>query len=303
MLRIQELPEGTERKEEIPVQTVSPAELLRKAVDERWGVYKRQRIKCEHGKVTAVHEFRVSIRRLVAATDFLLDLVPDAEAERTRKKLKKQLTRLSALRDAQVQRAALEKLLPEYPGVEPLIEKLRRREKRMGKEIAQTASKPKKETLHRALVRLKKNLHEEFGSSNTALLRALMTSALDAAFRRVLSRRDAMRPAKIATIHNTRLAFKRFRYLLELLDGILPEIQERTLEESRKIQSCMGAIHDLELLLETIEDFEWRGSASVADSMRVRRELKSRRRTLIAELIATVKGIDGLWSVPESSTA
>jgi CHAD domain-containing protein len=308
MERIPETPSSTERVENIhgkvssPDKTLPPAELLLRAVNDRWNIYKRQRVKCARGNVAAVHEFRVSIRRLIAAVDFMLDLVPDTDAADVRKKLKKQLSRYSGLRDMQVQRAALEKFLPEYPNIKPLIEKLRRAEKRKGKDVAAIASKPKKETLRRMLAGLEKEFKTEFGpavSAEGALLRALMQSSVDAAFRRVLTRRDAMRRNKISTIHKVRLVFKRFRYLSELLHPILPVITEQMLAQSRNMQSSMGNIHDLEVLLNTLNKYKWKGRAAVTDSMKVRRILQARYRTAIEEVMNMAKDIDALWSVPE----
>ncbi|HZV12379.1 MAG TPA: CHAD domain-containing protein [Candidatus Kapabacteria bacterium] len=309
MERIPEIPSNAERVESINGQaaarkqtTAAPADLLLRAVHERWDVYKRRRDQCARGNIAAVHEFRVSIRRLIAAVDFLLDLVPDADAANVRKKLKKQLSRLSAIRDTQVQRAALEKFLPEHPGIAPLIEKLRRAEKRKGKDVAAIAAKPKQVTVRRMLAQLEKQFNVEFGSAISpegALLRALEKSSVDAAFRRVISRRDAMRRTKLSTIHKTRLAFKRFRYLIELLRPMLDDVSDRTLAESRKVQTCMGTIHDIEVLQDTLNGYDWKGRTGVTDSMRVRRILQARRRGAIDELMALAKDIDTLWSVPE----
>jgi CHAD domain-containing protein len=111
--------------------------------------------------------------------------------------------------------------------------------------------------------------------------RLAIVGALREAFDQVVALRRRIRPNRTGTIHRTRVAFKRFRYMCELSRQHLPGLKAEDLGRMRDYQRMMGNIQDMEVLLagvsRAVEDREI--SARAVGPLR--RELRRRRRELI----------------------
>ena len=55
------------------------------------------------------------------------------------------------------------------------------------------------------------------------------------------------------TIHQMRVAFKRFRYMSELLQTMLPRLTKKHLRRMQEYQSMMGDIQDMESSARRVE--------------------------------------------------
>ena len=75
------------------------------------------------------------------------------------------------------------------------------------------------------------------------------------AFAEVEKRRQAIDLADLGTIHQTRVAFKRFRYIVESLSPGLTGLTKRQLRALAYYQRRMGIIQDLEVLRQAVERF------------------------------------------------
>ncbi len=69
------------------------------------------------------------------------------------------------------------------------------------------------------------------------------------AYTEVRQRKTRINPEQSATIHRLRVAFKKFRYLLEFLQPASTGIHKRQLKEMQSFQVMMGDIQDLSILL------------------------------------------------------
>jgi len=82
-----------------------------------------------------------------------------------------------------------------------------------------------------------------------------VTRATTMAFATLLGRRKTIDPANPETIHRTRIAFKKFRYMVESLSPDFTGLGETKLRVLARYQQRMGILQDLEIIERCITDF------------------------------------------------
>jgi CHAD domain-containing protein len=131
--------------------------------------------------------------------------------------------------------------------------------------------------------------------------RAEAIRAVEATFNRVVERTLAIDPAASATIHRVRVAFKKFRYMVEALAPVLPWVTRKRLKAMNTFQGRMGDIQDAEVLLQNAQAFarkQGRGSEAVLAG--ALEELMRQRGALIEDFLASAKTLYTFWK-PSSS--
>ena len=87
------------------------------------------------------------------------------------------------------------------------------------------------------------------------MLLAAVLRATNHAFHEVVARRQAINPAEPRTIHRTRVAFKRFRYMVESLSPAVTGLGGKPLRTLARYQRKMGNIQDLEVILACLNEY------------------------------------------------
>ena len=171
----------------------------------------------------AVHELRIETRRILALLD-LLDALHFADPlKKVRKTFKKRLAAFGDLRDTQVQLVLLKQLWKEFPEARPLKEHLVKCEKRLVSELSREINTIGSNRLNQELKKFEKSLNHSGDIPARSRSKGLAQMVLGGAFRRVIIFRRRIRRNNPASIHRTRVAFKRFRYTAELLQSFLPQ--------------------------------------------------------------------------------
>jgi CHAD domain-containing protein len=233
--------------ERVPV-AIGPC--LAKALDSRWQTYREQLRLCqEEFSEEAVHELRVATRRLLAQFTLLACVVPSADLEKARRALKRRLAALGDLRDIQVQRMFIDGKTASFPELVLLRLWLERRERRLAKSAAREVKRFKARKLQRWISALRASLTANARTARAqGRLGSLVLRATSRAFAEAVERRQAIDPADLRTIHRTRVAFKRFRYIMESLSPALTGLSKRQLRALAYYQRRMGIIQDLEVM-------------------------------------------------------
>ncbi len=199
-----------------------------------------------------IHDLRVAIRRLLALFAVIQTLRGRKDyAAGTQKRLKSLMAPLGRLRDAQIKKLWLERVVPE--GDDPSyryaltvandLEKWQNRARAVlrGADPSQFAAVLR----HKDLVRL-----------TPAELRALATSLLRTRRCDVLALREkAARESDATSLHRLRLAFKKYRYSAEIFAPLFPRVTDETLERLRAFQTRLGNLHDFDTILADAEHF------------------------------------------------
>jgi CHAD domain-containing protein len=230
--------------------SVAVGRCLAAALRARWQAYRDELRRCR-AEVTeeAVHELRVATRRLIAQLLMLGCVLRDPSLEKARRTLKRRLVALGDLRDVHVQRSFLSRQATRFPDLVPMCEWLERRERRLLKSAVRAVEGCKIRKLEKLMEALIEKLDGgvRSGRPQNGLSSAVL-KATAKAFAEAVERRKAIDLADLRTVHQTRVAFKRFRYMVEVLSPDVTGLSKRQLRALAYYQRKMGAIQDLEVL-------------------------------------------------------
>jgi len=196
----------------------------------------------------AVHELRIATRRMLALTELLEILGVGKNPAKVRRTFKRRLDAFSALRDAQVQRQLFAALSRRFSVVRELDRWLRRRERKLVKELRRDVKALRNGRLERWLKAAEKELTQMADEAGRELMPAV-GATVSGAFARVVRLQAGVRADRPATIHRLRIAFKHHRYLCELLQPLWPGLSNLNLKAMHRFQKLMGDIQDCEVML------------------------------------------------------
>lgn len=230
---------------------------LASALQRQWKSHRRALKRCQRRfSEKSVHDSRVESRRLLAQLELLGIFAPSRLFERSRRALKRHHDLFDQLRDTQVQLCLLDKHGREFPQATKLCDALRRRERRCLKQVARRIRTVKTGRLKKvvaALVRQLKGARRD-AESRVRERKAIM-QAVDKAFTRVAERQRQMDPGHVASIHRMRVAFKKFRYMIEALQPLFPEISSKRLRAMHSFQTLLGDLQDTDVFLARLDKF------------------------------------------------
>jgi CHAD domain-containing protein len=269
-------------------------QLLVRALDDRWRKYQKELKRCQKKYSEAsVHDLRVATRRLISTLNVLRRLVLDDRLTASRRTLKKRLDLFDPLRDTQVQLLSTEKMLPTFPELQAFYDRLKKQERRLVKQVSKQVGKMKTAKLAKSVAAIEKQLRLLFNDrakQNEHL--TAVKAAVDAAFAKVADLRRSIDPNDATTIHRLRIAFKKFRYMVEALRPLLARVTDRRLKKMHDFQTMMGDIQDIEVLTASLRAFAQKREAD--SSLQAAFQELSRRRV---ELIETfLKSADELFT-------
>jgi len=202
----------------------------------------------------AIHDTRVAVRRAEAALDLYRDALAPRRRRRARRALAGLRDALGAARECQVSAALLTERLPalgatEHAAAAELVRRLTRRRRRLERDAARSCRR-------RVIARTARRLRRAFASLPSLEGEAWLDSARARAAARLERARSALaQPFEGAGdegMHRARIAVKRARYALELLNVVEPVRDSGPLEELKTLQERLGAIHDLAMVHERV---------------------------------------------------
>jgi len=236
---------------------------LDRALRRRWNAFRKQYAKVQKkSDQEAVHDVRTTTRRLLAVLQLVCTVNRRKIYRQMRKNIKAVVDHYSPLRDAHVQMETLE-AVPALDG--PVAEAYRAAleesvsdiEGRTFKSLPKVDFKHCRRTIRKfskkvAQARKKNKGRKGDGGNHNASAMALaedLFAEFDA------RRRRSLEQATPQTLHRARLAFKKFRYSMEILRGILPETTGFYMDSLPKVQDAMGGVQDLTVLRKNLEQF------------------------------------------------
>ncbi len=289
---------GTNSPPRIGAPADFSAHLLRSLTD-RWKKYLKELRGCrKECTEESVHDLRVAIRRLLSTLNILTPLFPDKRLTVLRKELKELLGEFSPLRDVQVQMVMLAKLLATYPSLQPLYTALVVREIKLTKRIRKRIKKAGVSRIPRRMAAVRGQLYTAMqdGVRVEAKTKALVATA-GAAFAHAVQLKEMIEPAQTETIHDLRLAFKKFRYSAEMLQPLFPWLTKERLVAMNDYHVRMGDIQDIEVFMDTLNAFVLKKKRNTDESLLpLHQELARRRTELIDAFIASADDLYALWA-------
>ena len=280
---------ATDTASALPPDTVMQ---LSRALKKQWQCYRHDLERCQKRfSEKSVHQLRVAARRLLATVEVLEPFLSRAQVAEVSRCLKQHLDCFDDLRDTQVQLPVVKRLRKSFAEADRFYEWLDKREARFAKQsrksIQQTKTKP--------LARLVSDCRREAESRKTSAPGKLVLGAVERAFRHVNQLRARIDPANTHTIHRTRVAFKKFRYMVELLGERLRPVSGKRLKLMHGYQTLMGDIQDAEVLLLTFDKFMRKKKMDPGCARRFRAELLRRRKELVRIYLDAADQLDTFW--------
>jgi CHAD domain-containing protein len=199
----------------------------------------------------AVHDLRVSIRRLLSILRLMEPVLPKLELGGTIRRLRAQLNGLSRLRDAQVQRQAAAAAAESQARLAGFIDYLSRAESALLVQLPASLGAIDPAVLAQAIQPAKLQL--ETAPSLASRISKVLRRQWRRCRGRLLGRRQALKPEDPATIHRLRIAFKRYRYLAEALQPLLPAATPAMMKSMHGFQQAMGRIQDQAVLVRQLQ--------------------------------------------------
>jgi CHAD domain-containing protein len=240
-----------------PKLSVKLGSWLAASLEERWDFYFTQFKRCRtESTEERVHQLRVATRRLIAKLFLLSAVVPGPAAGKAQQILKQRLDALDELRDVHVMRLFFDGQTSAFPELILVRDALARLERRLikpaGRKIAHLKSRKLKKWIDSMIADLTSNFKS---ASMQRALQAAVLRAANSAFKEVIQRRQAINPLRPRTIHRTRIAFKKFRYMVESLPPTITGFSRAQFRNLAWYQRKMGNIQDLEVIFASINEY------------------------------------------------
>jgi CHAD domain-containing protein len=229
------------------------AQLFLDTFDQRWKTYHVELENCRaQFSEAAVHDLRVSARRLLASLEMTRILDPHPRLQKVRRALKNLIDEFDELRDAQVMLANIADHIQAVPALAPLQKNLLRQEKSLLRAARKEIRNFDLQGLRKRIDKVRLRLESRLAQPET---KTELVQAVDLAYATASQRYAQIDAAQPATIHRLRLAFKKFRYMMEIIHPILSGFPAEKLTAMHDYQSMMGEIQDAESFLHLLDLF------------------------------------------------
>lgn len=238
----------------------------------------------EAGDPEAIHDLRVGARRMDAMLRTWARLFRASARDDALGALRRLRRRLSEARELEAQVALLEPRVSQHG--EPAVRLLQRLKGRLSRRAGRAAERLRPKRLKRLLGRM-----DEIASDldtrplakprvfDQARKRALETGAVARVAVEVAARQE-----DDETLHQARLAVKKWRYMLECLKTIVPESESHVTPSLREVQELLGTIQDRAALIDAIERFGRKEDRAALEGIVL--ELQAEKRAALQEFKA-----------------
>ena len=263
--------------------------------------YRKRLKRCQkHFSEDAVHASRVATRRLLATIELLGAFIPEPDLRKARRALKRHLDIFDQLRDTQVQLVYVGRMAGTFPEAHAFYDWLQSRQARYTRETRKAVKHIRIKRLSRRLATLEREIRRQRKKLAGKQAHGIVLRSINQAFARVARLCRHVRARDTKTIHRTRIAFKRFRYMVEALAPLLPVVTPDHRRAMRGYQCMMGDIQDMEVLLAALDKFVQKEGVDIRSARRLKRELVRWRQLLIEIYLNAAGRLRRFWPPRES---
>jgi len=276
---------------------------LSDAVAEQYAKLEKMVRRCRREfSAEAVHDARVHCRRLIARLVLVEVAISPAGLHAVLRSLKRLLKSLGELRDVQVQKLALRAELSRHPEVGGLWIELGRREQELIRSASRFVAGFKTAKLRRRLEALQAELKNPAARlAAKSVLGDSIIRATQQAFDEVVQHARAISRDDVSTVHRVRIAYKKFRYMVESLPATVGRPSEAQLSDMAEYQQVMGSIQDVKVLLGFLAGYTALRPEVSSSLEPFRQTLLDRRSRLVHDFMALADTLHSFWplqSVP-----
>ncbi len=250
--------------------------------------------KCRNKKSErSVHDLRVSIRRLRVVLDILDSIVESNYISVSKKLLKRQFKGLSRLRDVQVMIIKVRNIIEEYPILAGFYDYLMLNEKKLLKRLSAIINDDDYSDTKGVFAFLKLELTDKILESGFCF--DILTKKTDELFSQLHSTANRIIIKDIETIHQTRIAFKKFRYIYEFQ---MPAYKEYSFDSKQfaDYQTKMGVLQDLSVFIEELIIYI-NITSSIKEHISVLSYCFEEEKELLSEYISSKDDYQKFWEI------
>ena len=289
--------------EETAERTRTLGAYLERAFCKQWCRYRKAFKCCQRDFAEeSVHELRVETRRMLALVALFRALWWDERLAEIERRLKRMFKRFSRLRDTHVQLIFVEDAQERFPELAGFHKALAKREARLACRLEDSVDEFPLRRLHKLVQRVQKNARSRRKDGSNHNDWARLCRHMDDAFTRVTQLRSKIDPQDSVTIHRVRVAFKRFRYLVEMLQSMLPGVTARQIEAMHEYQSMMGEIQDIDTLQGALDEYVSKKKSRPGKHLHFRNYLRKRRAALVRTYLRKADRLDSFWPPRPANT-
>jgi CHAD domain-containing protein len=251
---------------------VNAARVIASAVRHQWARSRDEMAKAVHqGGMARVHDLRVALRRLLSALE-LAEAIGAPAPDKVVRRLERALGSLSPLRDLEVERQTLDGMSEREPALADIALALEERRASLANALTKKLGRFQRGETERSLEHTASRLELETDSKQA--VKQLVLGGVARRYAKFDQRRRAIADADHEALHRVRIAFKKYRYAVEVALPLLPPSAERCLAAMKHFQNELGAIQDASVLLHTLHRLA-----------RMRRSKTSKRRRALLALL------------------
>ena len=271
---------------------------LDRAFKSAWRSYRRAFKQCQKKLSRAnVHRLRVETRRLRALMDLSDPLLPGDAPFKISLSFKTPFKASGRLRDTQVMLGNVERRPGRFPETKGFKKELRRREKRFGRQLERKLRRTKLKPLKNRMDALRRELRAALKPTEGRHRAGVcLLKSVDRAFANVVARRRSITPKNPHATHRTRIAFKKFRYMVEQLRPLMPRMAGGPRGKLRGYQKLMGDLQDCETLLAALDKFMREEKSEARRLRKFRAAVKRDHARLLARYLRRADALFSFWN-------
>jgi len=205
----------------------------------------------------SIHDLRVASRRMGSSLLLLESVLAEKRSSKARRRIKRLMKKLGALRDIQVQ-ILIAKKWKRTESVQRFMGSLEQAERQERDRVRDYLSRHRKQSILQELRDFEKDAARRLKKIPQATIQARIQSALSAQRMDLKAARKAMAPSVPRSLHAVRKTARKLRYCLEAAEEIASPAPRSELQRLRRYQTQLGNKRDLQLLQAKFE--EWKGS-------------------------------------------
>ncbi len=200
----------------------------------------------------AIHDLRVCIRRIISFHNFVANIEMAAADTNLIVQLKQFLKSLNKIRDFQVQKYYLIDIISKFPILLDFLIDIRDKEEKQIKKFQQNFKNNLYQGLFGSIFFYQINIKNHFKPSNLSINR--INELSKDVLNQVFDKQNRIEPHNYPTYHQTRIAIKKFRYTMEIVQPIYG-FSPNELKNLQKIQTILGNIQDNYVLLNLLNRY------------------------------------------------
>jgi CHAD domain-containing protein len=225
------------------------------------------------------------------------EMLPASRLRKRIRTLRVLLKAFNDLRDVQVQILTVRSMRRRFPVLNGYAAELRHRQMALIRKGRVVINKIPRQDLVKGVGDAGESLFAFYGGPGARRAAAgILVGSAAVAFGKVLERRGDLSSSDPRSIHRMRVAFKRFRYTVELARPLLPWADRKHGKAMDAFQTEMGDIQDLEVLTGNLREFALlRPRGTTSAFLPVFQYLSMLRKKKVDAFLRSADDVQSLW--------